>query len=199
MSAAFDKFIVDLTESRKAIDGYDLLEENGMDAGFALRSIWITAVSALDHFITNLVIEKCVENYSVGDPSTGKLLASLCTFENMIEMSNATEMERILIFRNSIVKHLKFRTFQKSEDIADGLSYFWFERDKWKSLSNKMLMDRKSLTRTINGICNRRNLIAHNADFNEATGMQYPVDKDAAIRVISILFRVGLSIEKSTS
>ena len=58
MTVAKNKFDSHISQCSEAIAIYEFLEDHGYNADFGLRFVWVASVSALDHYVTELVVEK---------------------------------------------------------------------------------------------------------------------------------------------
>ena len=59
-----------------------------------------------------------------------------------------------------------------------------------------MELPARDVRRKLNGICTRRDLIVHNADYNEATGDLTPCIRSDAEEVIAYISRIVAAIDR---
>lgn len=195
MTAAKRNFNSHLDQCNEAMAVYEFLEGSGYAAEFGLRFVWVASVSALDHYITELVVEKATEQFSNGDRLTPKLGKEGVPLESVMKFRTLSNSEAVVEFRNSICQSVRFRAFQKADDVADGLAYIWGEKSKWEKISNEIGIPVKSAKQKLNGICYRRDAIVHNADYNEATGTLTSCINSDAREVISYISKIATAID----
>jgi hypothetical protein len=172
MTAAKSKFDEHLAQCSEAIAIHEFLDGHGYSADFGLRFVWVASVSALDHYVTELIVEKSTEHFSNGGQLSAKLLSEVVSITSLVKINAmpAFHPQAILEFRAAVRSMVRFRTFQKADDVVDGLAYIWSEKHKWNKISASVGLSAKDARRKLNSICMRRDLIVHNADYNEATG-----------------------------
>jgi hypothetical protein len=77
MTAAKSKFDEHLAQCSEAIAIHEFLDGHGYSADFGLRFVWVASVSALDHYVTELIVEKSTEHFSNGGQLSAKLLSEV--------------------------------------------------------------------------------------------------------------------------
>ncbi len=90
---------------------------------------------------------------------------------------------------------VRYRTFQKADDLADGLAFVWQKKQKWKVISAAMGMTSETAKAKLNAVAYRRDLIVHNADYNEASGALYDCELVDAKNAISHVDAVVQTID----
>ncbi|MEP1308260.1 HEPN domain-containing protein [Sulfitobacter sp.] len=165
-SAAKNNFSSHISQCDDAAKIYNFLVTKGYAADFGLRFVWVAAISALDNYISELVVEKATEIYSNKGSLPKKLQAEGVPLEKVLEFQLSNPIEATMIFRKLITNSVKFQTFQSADGVASGLAYIWDEQHKWKRISEGMGMQLKPAKGKLNSICFRRNAIAHNADYD---------------------------------
>lgn len=195
MTAARNKFDSHISQCAEAITIYEFLEGNGYNADFGLRFVWVASVSALDHYITELVVEKATEQFSNGAALSAKLSNEGVPLASLIKIRTASAPQALVEFKSIMSDAVRFRTFQKADDVADGLAYVWSEKHKWDKISKAIGVPAKSAKLKLNGICTRRDLIVHNADYNDATGDLTPCIRSDAEEVITYVSRIVAAID----
>ncbi len=196
MTAAKTNFDCHINQCREAIAVHEFLETHGYAADFGLRFVWVASVSALDHYISELIVEKATEHFSNGNDLTARLLNEMIPMAALVRMQSAPAAQAVVEFRNIVTRSVRFRTFQKADDVSDGLSFVWNEKHKWDKISDQINMGAKDAKSKLNSICNRRNLIAHNADYNEATAALMPCIRSDAQEVLQFVSGVVDAIDK---
>ena len=176
MTAAKNNFDDHIEQCHDAIKIYEHLEKNGYSADFGLRYVWVASISALDHYVSELITEKSTEQFSDGERLTAKMLNEGVPLDAVLRMKEASPAQTVVEFRNAVKNMVQYRTFQKADDVADGLAFFWDQKHKWKKVSAIMGIPTDVARRTLNSVAYRRDLIVHNADYNDATGALYDCD-----------------------
>lgn len=198
MTAAKSRFDTHMAQCAEAITIYEFLEGHRYSADFGLRFVWVASVSALDHYVTELIVEKSTEHFANGAPLSPKLSSEGVPISSLVAMHTipVSQPQAVVEFRNIVRNAVRFRTFQKADDIADGLAYVWSEKHKWDKIAASVGVPPKILKRKLNGICTRRDLIVHNADYNEATGKPTPCIRADAKEVVTFIAKVVEEIDK---
>ena len=197
MTAAKTKFDDHIAQCNEAISVHRFLEGHGYSADFGLRFVWVASVSALDHYITELIVEKSTEHFSNGTALSAKLSNEGVPISSLMVMHRlpASQMQAVVEFRKIVRNTVRFRTFQKAEDVADGLAYVWSEKHKWDKIAGSIGVSAKTARLKLNGICSRRDLIVHNADYDEATGTLTSCSSADAREVITYVAKVVAAID----
>lgn len=195
MTVAKNRFDSHISQCAEAVSIYEFLESHGYNADFGLRFVWVASVSALDHYVTELVVEKSTEHFSNGAALTAKLLSEGVPLASLLRLRAVSAAQAAVEFRAIMSNAVRFRTFQKSDDIVDGLAYVWNERHKWDKIAAFVGVPAKNAKRKLNGICTRRDLIVHNADYNEATGDLTPCVRSDAEEVITYISKIVAAID----
>jgi len=128
MTAARDRFHEHISQCSEAITIYEFLEGHGYTADFGLRFVWVASVSALDHYISELIVEKATEHFSNGVALTPKLSGEGVPLASLQTMRSASAAESVLKFRSIMINTVRFKTFQNAESVSDGLAYIWSEK-----------------------------------------------------------------------
>lgn len=190
----FNRSIKDVHDMRVV---YNYLNENyHLNAPDLLRAELINSVSAMDRFIHEIVRIGLIESYKDIRPHTAKCNAFPLRFDTVkkilaIEKNSnppmsAEETSEYWI-NKEVTCTLQTMSFQQSEKIKDALSYIWDDTYKLQSLINKMKYsfpyvtineNQKFTEQKLKLIINRRNQIAHEADYDEATHSKRDIDTD---------------------
>ena len=195
MTVAKNRFDLHISQCAEAVTIYEFLKGHGYNADFGLRFVWVASVSALDHYVTELVVEKSTEHFSNGAALTAKLSNEGVPLASLLKMREVSAAQAAVEFRLIMSNTVRFRTFQKADDIVDGLAYIWNEQHKWDKIAGSIGVTAKNAKRKLNGICTRRDLIVHNADYNEATGDLTPCIHSDAVEVITYVSKVVAAID----
>jgi hypothetical protein len=196
-SAASSRFLRHISEVDEAITVYGHLLARGYDAKFNLRFVWIYGVSALDDYVTQLILEVASEKFSDGKPQTQRLLNETAKIQDVYQIIQLNSPSSVIDFRSLLSRSISYITFQSPEAIADGLSFIWTEKDKWRILSAYLGMKPKAARRLLGNIVARRNLIAHNADYDDFSASPRDVNRGDAIKTRMFLVGIVYAIEDS--
>ena len=189
----FDKHV---DECREAIAMYEHIRINmNYNADYTLRFVWVAAVSALDHYMSQAILEKATRSFANGEQLQPKLLSDAMSFSNALKLKSSNAIEAVLNFRVILNECIKHKSFQHPEKISDGLSYIWGEKHKWQFIANKLSLSSEGLRKIIITIIDRRNTIAHDGDYDEASGNKYPIHKNQAEYVVDLLSKVVKAID----
>lgn len=184
----FDSHMLECRDSI-ALYGH-LANEVRFKADFNLRFVWIAAVSAMDHYITKSIIDYATFYYGNNIPLKPKLLADLMPFSSAIELRSADRVNSIIIFRKIIENSIKYKSFQSPDKISDGLSYIWSQKQKWHYISSQIGIDEKYVKGKLSAIVDRRNVIAHNGDYNDFLAKKYEISQSDAEDVVEFISKI---------
>jgi hypothetical protein len=114
-----------MAQCSESIAIYDFLVRSGYSADFGLRFVWVASVSALDHYITELIVEKSTEHFANGSSLSPKLSNEGVPISSLMIMHTipTLQVQAVVQFRNIVRNAVRFRTFQKADDVADGLVF----------------------------------------------------------------------------
>lgn len=185
-----------MRQCAEAIEIYNHLKGVGYAADFSLRFVWVASVSALDHYISELIVEKGTFHFANGLPLCPKLLNETVPMASLLSLHSVAIPQQVLEFRKVISLVVKFRTFQKADDVADGLSFVWAEQHKWNAIADKLGVSNKSAKGKLNSVAYRRDMIVHNADFDETSGVLRACDLDQARQASDYIFKVVQVIDQ---
>lgn len=174
MSNAKANFDQHIAQCAEAIQIYNFLRNHRYSADFGLRFVWVASISALNHYISELIVEKSTEHFSNNMALSDRILSEGVPLSSIVQMSAASPAQAVVEFRKIISNAVRFRTFQKAADVADGLAFIWSEQHKWDVIGKSIGMKGKNLKFTLNSIANRRDKIVHSADYDESNGKITP-------------------------
>jgi hypothetical protein len=131
-----------------------------------LRSQIVYSVSAFDKFMHDLVRIGMVEIYSGRRVATSKYLSEPISLQIHSDLSTASIPPKEYIFERAIYQKFKSISYQDPDKIADGLSYIWSEKHKWKRISESIGISDDVARNKLRLIVNRRNSVVHEADID---------------------------------
>lgn len=196
MTAAKTNFDKHVVQSFEALHIYQFLKDNGYAADFGLRYVWVASISALDNYVSELIVEKAVEQLSNGETLSGRMLSEGVPLSSMISIQAASPTQAIVEFRKIVQQAVRFRTFQKANDVADGLSFIWNEPHKWNKISEVLGISNKPAKYKLNSIAYRRDGIVHNADYDDISGSLKPCSHADAHEALSYVCKVVSAIDE---
>lgn len=191
MQRAIEKFRQNI-KSVKDLDGiftliagnYPLLEEQAQEI---LRAEIVLSVSALDCFIHDLVKYGMVEAYQ-GRRNFGKQFETYqipVKFLRLIENSEQLE-DKLGHLENSIMENNSKDSYQSPKSVEYALQLINI-KSIWNSLANPMSRRANDIKNELSLIVDRRNKIAHEADYDVLTGSKFPIDRNDANNVIQFI------------
>ncbi len=203
MHEAYQQFKINISSNHKIIDVYKLINyqdqllKNLLDLekseilGHLLRNVIVYSVSALDKFIHELVIKGIIEIFVNLRPTTR-------AYENinipLTHINICSKSYYIREFYYFLYKFFSNKTFQTPEKIAEGLSYIWNEKHKWKVIAQELNKDEKYVREKLNNIVIRRNQIVHEADLNMLTQKLQPISIEEVEDILKFIESLGTVI-----
>lgn len=189
------RFDESIAECDDAITVHEYLANtSGFKADFNLRFVWIASISALDHFVTQAVLEIATNKYASGEFLSSKLRNELTSFEKATAFRGMNAIEATIHFRETLSTAIRYKSFHRADHITDGLAYIWTEKQKWQKISQEMGLEAKAAKEQLDAIVDRRNVIAHNADINDSSGNRYAVQIEDARKVASFTRQLAYAI-----
>ncbi len=178
---------------------YDYLTNTAkipLDFDDLLRSQIVYSVSAFDKLVHDLVRIGMLEIFAGNRLPTQKYLSESFSMSTINQFSAATVPPKEYYFEQEVLRKLKIVSYQDPDKVADGLSYIWNEPHKWQKIAAGMGLDEKSVKTKLKLIIDRRNKIAHEADFDPVIGNKYTINKTECESTISFLQTCGEEIAK---
>lgn len=158
-----------------------------------LKLVW--GLSAFDRLLHDLIREGVMEIFVGKRNPTQKYRGETIPISIMIDIYNKDLIPASEDFKTAIYTKLKTISYQSPEKIADGLSFIWDEKQKWKKLADKFgnITD-KDIKSRLTLITTRRNFIVHEADRNPVTLEKYPLTDDEVNSNVIFLEKLGNAI-----
>ena len=198
MQRAIEKFRLNI-KSVKDLDAiysllvknYPLLEEQ---AGDILRAEIVLAVSALDCFIHDLVKQGIIETYQgIRTPSEQFPNYKIpLQFVKLIENTDNLE-DRLSFLEKAITEINSKDSYQAPKGINYALQFINI-KNIWQKTSELMDIKAKDIQDELSLIIDRRNKIAHEADYDALTGTKIPIDQQNINDVIQFIEKFCESI-----
>ena len=164
MQVALDLFEANIQRSQGLADIFRAMNSQttgALDLTDILRAALVMSVSALDHFIHEIVRLGMLEAYRAERVKTTAFLRFQVSLESVIEATSGLVLETRL--ESQIRERHGHQTFQTPDQIADAIRFI-SDAALWNNVSAHLGVDRRELTDTLTLIVQRRNKIAHEAD-----------------------------------
>lgn len=147
-----------------------------------LRAALVSAVSALDRYVHDRVVENCIKMLNKKEDnipgSLKRLKLSLIVTKNVLlkikmNPSSSSKNKNVrpgFILKKAIQDELHLRPFQSVEEISNALSYVGI-KEVWPSISKQFNppLKQETIKTTLKKIADRRNQIVHEADLERKT------------------------------
>ncbi len=188
MQAAIDQLRANIARVRNLGGIYNTLNAQttaAIDPSDILRSELVMAVSALDHYIHEIVRLGMLEVYRGTRPETSAFLRFQISLESVRQAISAPTSDDWL--GNEIRECHSWRSFQQADHIAEAIRLISDIR-LWEQVSSYLRMPAQDVRQQLNLIADRRNKIVHEADMNPTPyDTRWPIDEalvDDAINFI---------------
>ena len=177
MQAAIDQFRRNIQRVRNLGSIYQTLNSpttQALDLSDLLRSELVMAVSALDHYIHELVKLGILEAYRGNRARTDALLRFQITLSSALESLNTQGGDGWL--EDQVRTSHSYRSFQTPDNIAEAIRLV-SDVQLWDSVAAQMSATPRDVRARLGLIVNRRNQIAHEADVDPSyAGGLWPID-----------------------
>lgn len=168
-------------ESIDSLSNIYLFFENkkveALDFSEILRAEYVLLVSAFDHFIHEIVksgMLKIFDGTNTPNKNYENFAISLKTLQ--LIMSTENENDRKSILDGEIKKITSKDSYQSPSNVEKALSLIDLN-NVWLKVSSDMNMNPADIKSKLALIVNRRNKIAHEADFDYLLGHKIPIDR----------------------
>ncbi|WP_353164217.1 HEPN domain-containing protein [Empedobacter brevis] len=156
---------------------FDKNKVEALDYTEILRAEYVLLVSAFDHFIHEIVKEGMLDIFD-GNKSTNKNFDNFSISLKTLHLILSTEQqhEKKAILDGEIKKITAKDSYQSPSSVEKALGLIDFT-NIWNNISPEMSISPKDIKDQLALIVNRRNKIAHEADYDTLTGMKNPIDR----------------------
>lgn len=135
-----------------------------LDLSDILRAQYVLLVSALDHFVHEIVRLGMIEIYNEKRKVTKEFKAFILSIDKDVLFKKAIMEEKDDIWLDYQIRHKNgFKSFQQADKIKEAMLLI-IDTDIWEQVAEILNEDIKSLKNRLNLIIDRRNQIAHEAD-----------------------------------
>ena len=195
MKTAIDQFRTNISRVRNlgaifgALDSQTTL---ALDLSDVLRAELVLAVSALDHFIHELVRLGMLEAYRGKRPRTQRFLKFKVSLENALTGIADNEQEEWI--DSEIRTRNGYRTFQNPEKISEAIQLI-SDVSLWVNVSQRMGRAPEEVKEELHNIVNRRNQIVHEADMIPSPFEErWPIDRMLVSNAVDMLEKIAEEI-----
>ncbi len=137
---------------------------NILDLSDILRAEYVMLISALDHFIHEIVRIGMIEIYNNKRKPTKEFKEFILNLDKKILFEKAIMEEKNNEWLDYQIRYKNgFKSFQQADKIEEAILII-LEIDFWKELSKELNQNKRDLKYRLNLIVERRNQIAHEAD-----------------------------------
>ena len=195
MQRAIEKFRLNI-ESVKDLDTvYTLLINNYPEqASDILRAKIVLSVSALDCFIHDLVKQGMIETYQGVRISSKQFESYQIPFNFLKLIENADNSEEKLAHLEKAIQKINSKdSYQSPKGVDYALGLINISKI-WVSVANLMNGKADDIKDYLSEIIDRRNKIAHEADYDALTGSKTPIEQQNINDVIQFIENLCESI-----
>ena len=196
MRSALTLFKENIEQAKQLSSLYEYLLTKKFPLSFddILRSQVVYTVSAFDKFMHDLIRIGMVEIFSGIRSKTPRYLSETISIEVCLDLESATILPKEYVFEQAVFNKLKSIAYQDPNKVAEGLSYIWNEKQKWKKIAINMSMNENEVKTKLKLIVSRRNAIVHEADIDPITGKKYLINRDDCDTITDFLNSCGQEI-----
>lgn len=195
MQVAIDQFRVNIVRVRNLGVIYNTLNAQttaAIDLSDILRSELVMAVSALDHYIHEIVRLGMLEIYRGTRPETSAFLRFQISLEGVRQVVSAPTSDNWL--DNEIRERHSWRSFQQANHIADAIRLI-SDISLWEQVSNYLGIPTQDVRQQLNFIADRRNKIVYEADMDPTPyDTQWPIDEVLVDDAINFIEQIAETI-----
>lgn len=161
-----------------------------------LRAQFVLIVSAFDTYIHDIVRIGIIQQYE-GIRAPAKGLSRLCiSYPNMLDFNSQPPIMKLPTLDRIIRNTNAADSYQSSTSVEYALGLIGLSK-VWSLAAVTMGGTGDDIKKRLDLIVRRRNQIAHESDYNPASGDQYPIDKiqvDQTIQFMKDLINVVKSL-----
>ena len=178
---AIDSFRLNIARARELGQLYNsitAITTSVLNINDLLRAQIVMAVSALDHFVHEVVRAEMVAIYE----KTRPLVPGFSKFSVSLAEAMASIPGPSSLWVDSVIREThSYLSFQHPDKIADAIRLI-YEPPLWQSVENRLGIPAKDIKEQLKLIVERRNKIAHEADIDPSfPGTRWPISyRDAS-------------------
>lgn len=156
-----------------------------IDVSDIYRAQLVLAVSALDHFIHELVRLGMIDSAKGGRPKTDAYLKFKLPVTAMHDALSGASIEALM--SDAIRKEHSWQSFQKPEKIATAVKLIT-NKKLWDDVSTILVSKKEDICSQLEIIVDRRNKIAHEADMDPTNpGFRWPITQILANNAVDFI------------
>jgi hypothetical protein len=190
MKPAHSQFLANMSRARDLRAPFVALKATtagALDLSDILRASIVSAISAFDAFIHEIVRIGMLEIYQNSRPKTvafGRFTVLMDTLLLGVTTPGSTQW-----LADEIRRQHGWLSFQQPDKVADAIRLFC-GKELWKEVGTRLGIDAKSAKNRLALIVDRRNKIAHEADMDPSSpGARWPIDETLVEEAINSLGR----------
>ena len=199
MQRAIQQFRLNIKSVKSLVDIYTLIIKNypllTEQSSEILRAIIVLSISALDCFIHDLIKYGMVETYQGNRLPSKPFEAYQISFKFLKLIESSTKNEKPFYLEMAISETNSKDSYQSPKSIEYALGLINISK-VWNLLSNEMNDKADNIKNQLAVIVNRRNKIAHEADYDDLTGDKSAIDINDINHVISFIENLCEAIYK---
>ncbi|WP_343744340.1 HEPN domain-containing protein [Chitinophaga sp.] len=158
----FETNIKAIRDLKNTLDHLDKITTNVVDVSDLYRSLIVLNVSALDHFVHEIILHEMIEIYKGNRPPTAAFLRFQIPLSNI--HGSVIKPSEIAI-RDSIRNKHSWLSFQDPDKIAEAIRLI-SEKKIWEEIGRVWGVAGGEIKIRLKLIIDRRNKIAHEADMD---------------------------------
>jgi hypothetical protein len=175
------------------VENYPLLAEQSSEI---LRAEIVLSVSTLDCFIHDLVKYGMVETYQENRLASKQFETYQIPFKFLKHIENSQRTDDKLGYLETAISEINSKdSYQSPKNIEYALGLININKI-WSALANEMNSKADDIKNELSLIVDRRNKIAHEADYNNLSGDKYPIDRNNVNDVIAFIEKFCEAIYK---
>lgn len=191
MQRAIQQLRLNIKSVKELSSIYSLIAENYPllieQASEILRAEIVLSVSALDCFIHDLIKYGMVEIYQGNRLSSKQFESYQIPFKYLKLIENSQLADDKLGFLETAISEINSKdSYQAPKNIDYALGLININKI-WSALANEMNSKADDIKKELSLIVDRRNKIAHEADYNNLSGDKFPIDRNNVNDVISFI------------
>lgn len=198
MSKPINNFCLQVTEVKKLNDIFQYNQRilaAGIDISGILRAQIVFIVSALDHYIHNVILYETLnilKNNKTHSSSFCKLTLGLDSVNMLINNDVATDS--FALIEKEIRHKLSWKSFQQPDKISEALQIVC-DKKIWSEVSCLMGQSLSDIKEQLRLIVKRRDSIAHEADFDIVNQCQYSISHTDATKAVNFIVSLVYMID----
>lgn len=190
-------FVKSINETRDLSALY-LYLSNQMGIPYAfddlLRAQLVYSVGAIDKLIHDVIRIGMRDTYLGNRLPTPKYLKDSISLQLHNTLKSATVPPPEFIFETEVSQKLRWQSFQKPSNIAEGLALIWDEKFKWDVIAASMGRPVEDVKFKLNFYSDRRNAIVHESDMDPMTNNKTAIDKAFVTEATDLIENCGKCI-----